>query len=249
MTEQKGMALPYREVTTIVLAGGKGTRIRHLHPDLPKPLVPVLGRPFLHWLTCYLARFGLRDFVYSTGHLSGKIEDWVKGAEIAGLNLRICRETEPLGTGGGVLNCLATCGEWVLVVNGDSVCTDGVERLLSMASSEHLSGGLLGLQVPDTSRYGSLSFDGAEILTGFREKVPGAGYINGGVYLFRTEVLRGLGDVRAMSMEQELIPSLLEAGHALQVIRVGESPFIDIGTPETLEQAEAFVRAHLGYLA
>src|SRR4051794_7728791 len=94
------------DVSVVILAGGKGTRLSGLFPDLPKPLVPVAGRPFLYWLTRWISSHGPQHFVYSTGYMADQIEDWSADGSMPEID-RICRrESEPLGTGGGLLNCL-----------------------------------------------------------------------------------------------------------------------------------------------
>ena len=144
------------DVTVVILAGGKGTRLQGLYPDLPKPLIPVLGRPFLQWLTQWIGRHGPSHFVYSTGYKADQIEDWAADGSLPGIE-RICRrEEEPLGTGGGLLNCLDLCREWLLVANGDGLLMDGIESILAMRGND-IDGGLLAVEVPDTARYGTSS--------------------------------------------------------------------------------------------
>ena len=232
------------KLTAVILVGGKGTRIRSLYPDLPKPLIPVKGKPFLYWLTKYLAGLGLSDFVFSAGHLHEKVEAWIADEGFEALRLRICVEATPLGTGGAVLNCLDCCGDWVVVSNGDSICTSGVERLLKLPADERLDGGLIGLPCPDTGRFGRLEIDKDGLLTGFSEKVPGAGVINAGVYLFKTSLLRKLAHLTPSSMEYDLFPEMLRSGAKLRVIEARDADFIDIGTPETVCEAEAFITAN-----
>lgn len=236
--------VPLEKISVVVLAGGRGTRISSLYPDTPKPMVPVRGEPFLYWLTRYLSDFGLSDFIYSTGYLAGQIDAWVENTRLPGVQRTTRREESPLGTGGGVLNCLDLCREWTLVANGDGLCMSGIPELLSIAKIGNLDGGLIGLRVDDTARYGSLSFGGDKILQSFREKMPGRGYINSGFYLFRTESLRRIVRDGASSLEQDLIPELLDKGCRFAVIPLEESAFIDIGTPETVVMAERFVDEH-----
>lgn len=242
------------DVTAVVLAGGRGTRIAALHPTTPKPMIPVLGRPFLHWLTAYLARQGIRRFVYATGYLAEQIEAWTRDDSLPGLSRIVRREDAPLGTGGGLVNCLDLCGPWTLVVNGDGLCLGGIGDLLALAGRPGadgglvdgglVDGGLVGVRVADTARYGSLETSDDGRLLRFREKVPGQGTVNGGVYLFRTALLatRPLGP---QSLERDVLPDLLAGGARLRVVQAGDAPFIDIGLPETLRTAEDFVRTHL----
>ncbi len=229
-------------VTAVILAGGKGTRIRELYPDVPKPMIQIGGRPFLHWPTAFFASHDVRHFVYSTGHKGEQIRKWCEDSSMPGLTRIICHENEPLGTGGGLLNCLVGCGEWVVVANGDSLCLAGVPEILALADNNNLAGGIIGIYQEDTSSYGSLELDEQGRLLSFREKISGKGYINAGIYLFNTKVLHQLQMQGPCSIEHDLIPKLLQAGEKIQVILVHNAPFIDIGTPESIRYADNFVR-------
>jgi len=233
------------EVTAVILAGGLGTRLRPLYPDVPKPMILVAGRPFLYWLTASLASHGLTHFVYSTGHRAEQIESWCEGDDFPELIRLYRREMVPLGTGGGLLNCLDLCRDYVLVANGDGLIMDGIPALLSLRHVASVEGGLIGVAVEDTARYGSLAIGEGGRLIGFREKIPGRGVANGGLYLFRTALLRAHYRFGPLSIEYELIPQMIEAGASLRVVCPLETAFIDIGTPESLSEAERFVETHL----
>lgn len=239
------MTEPAPPISVVILAGGRGTRLKGMFPDLPKPLIPVAGQPFLFWLTRFLAAQGLARFIYATGYQADKIAAWAGNGSMPGL-IRQCRqEHQPLGTGGALLHCLDLCAEWVLVANGDGLVMDGVAALLALRDRPSLAGGLLAVSVPDTARYGSLVLDDEDRVLGFREKVPGAGWINGGLYLFRRNLLEAHRREGFVSLETDLFPQFLRAGADLRAIRLPAVPFIDIGTPETVAQAEAFVRNHV----
>lgn len=234
----------FSDVTVVILAGGRGTRLQGLFPDTPKPMIPVAGKPFLHWLTLWIARHGPRHFVYSTGHLSTQIEAWIADDSLPSLYRAHRREESALGTGGGLLNCLDLCSEWILVANGDGLVMKGISELLGLREQPGVDGGLIGVEVEDTARYGSLAVDPYGWLTGFREKIPGKGLINGGVYLFRTSLLLALERQGPCSIEYDLFPELIKKGAKLGVIPLAQVPFIDIGTPETIREATHFISEH-----
>jgi D-glycero-alpha-D-manno-heptose 1-phosphate guanylyltransferase len=236
------------DVTAVILAGGQGTRIRALFPDVPKPLIPVAGQPFLNWLTGYLAGAGLRSFVYSTGYKGSQIDDWCRDGGFPDCRRISVYEGQPLGTGGGLLNCLDDAADWLLVANGDGLCMTGIDALLAMRHEPGVDGGLIGVHVADTSPYGSLDSDEAGMLLRFREKQPGTGYVNSGIYLFRKSALEPLRRQEPSSLERDLIPEMLAAGRRLKVVRCAEAPFIDIGTPEAIARADDFVMTHLAHL-
>lgn len=226
-------------VTAVILAGGKGTRIAGLFPGIPKPMIPVAGQPFLHWVVRWLDQRGIGDILISIGHLAGAIEQWAAGKP-HGLALRTVAETEPLGTGGAVVSCLESCGDWVLVLNGDSLVEVDLAAMVGRVLRDGLDGGVVGVRVDDASRYGSLAVGADGRLTGFAEKRAGAGLINAGVYLFRADLLRRFPTGRALSMETDIMPALLAGGAALAV-EESHGPFLDIGTPESVVLAEDFV--------
>lgn len=229
-------------ISVVILAGGRGTRIHALYPDVPKPLIPVAGKPFLYWLTLWLSRHGLSTFIYSAGYMAEKIEAFVAGG-MDGLCLTCIREDDPLGTGGAILHCLHACDEWIVAVNGDGLVMGGLEKLLSCCGQD-IDGAILGVRVADASRFGSLSTDSFGSLIGFREKQAGQGLINGGVYLFRKSILELVARSGPCSLEYDLFSEMIAKGARIRVIDT-EAAFIDIGTPETVKQADAFVRAHV----
>lgn len=232
-------------VTAVVLAGGRGTRISGLYPDVPKPMIEVAGKPFLYWVTAHLVRFGVSDFVYSTGHLGEQIADWCSNGDFPDVRRRVCPEVDPLGTGGGLLNCLDLCKDEILTINGDSLCLGGVSEILDLRSDTGFSAALLGVYQDDTSRYGALDFNEANRdLLGFREKAPGRGYVNGGVYLFRKRALLAFQRGATLSIEHDVIPGLLANGAQVRVVPVRDAAFIDIGVPETVVAASAFIEAN-----
>ena len=234
----------FDDVSVVILAGGRGTRLQGLFPGIPKPMIPVAGQPFLYWLTRWIAKHGPRHFVYSTGHLAPEIEHWASDGTMLDIHRECRREDAPLGTGGALMNCIDLCRDWVVVANGDSLVIRGIDGLLRL-KDRNIDGGLLGVEVPDTSRYGRLHVDEKARLTEFNEKVSGAGLINGGVYIFRKDVLLREVSKGQQSIEYDIIPSLLSKGVNLLVIKAGASPFIDIGTPETVSLAEQFVTEFL----
>jgi D-glycero-alpha-D-manno-heptose 1-phosphate guanylyltransferase len=159
------------------------------------------------------------------------------------------RETAPLGTAGGFLNACAQASfaepisAW-LVLNGDSLTITGLQPLLRLAADPEADGGILGVSLEDASRYGTLKTDGNGWIQEFREKQPGSGLINAGVYLLKSPVVREAPTKRPLSFEVELFPGLLKGGKRLRAVECRAS-FLDIGTPETLRQGEEFVRENV----
>ena len=246
------MTVSQTAVTAVILAGGFGTRIKQQLPDLPKPLAPVVGRPFLDWQLRYLAKQGFRRSLLSTGYLAAKVADYAQVAEITGMEIECVAETEPLGTAGGFLNAVQggiNAGKttaW-LVLNGDSLIVTDYRVLVDMLGDQTVDGVILGVNIDDASRYGSLMCDSQGYLQQFAEKKAGAGVINSGVYLIGDRLLADFPSHRPLSFEYDVFPALLAQGAKIKVHAV-DAPFLDIGTPETLAQADQFIQSQLQHL-
>nr|CCF78712.1 D-glycero-D-manno-heptose 1-phosphate guanosyltransferase [Rubrivivax gelatinosus S1] len=225
----------------IVLAGGLGTRLRSAVPDLPKPMAPVAGRPFLAWILDRLVDAGFELAVLAVGYRHEAIVEHF-GQRWRGLDLRYSVEREPLGTGGAIrLAASCTAARPVFVLNGDTFLqldyaamaaahADGAERL-SVAACP----------VDDVMRYGALLVEDGHV-RGFREKGEhGPGLINAGTYLLGDEVLARIPAGRTFSLEQELlVPEIATLRPAAFVSR---GLFIDIGVPEDWARAQTLLPA------
>ena len=235
------------QAVAVILAGGFGTRVAHLLPGVPKPMAPVAGRPFLEWVLRCVARQGINNALISTGYLAQVVEEHFQPQPVAGVNTCCFAETSPLGTAGGFLNAVRLSNEhpnaW-LVLNGDSLVFANLEAAAADLDDAAVAGVVVGCAVPDACRYGTLAIGPSGELRGFLEKRPGKGVINAGIYLLRDSLVRQFPDRRPLSFEQEVFPRLIARGTLLKV-RAVEAPFLDIGTPESLRQAEAFVKANL----
>jgi D-glycero-D-manno-heptose 1,7-bisphosphate phosphatase len=221
-------------IQAVVLAGGLGTRLGSMTRSLPKPMMDVSGRPFLSYLLENLRRQGIQEVILSVGHLADIIRDFADNISRPGFQIKFASENEPLGTGGALRNCMDLLQEDFFVLNGDTLFD---VNLASLATSPGENKMALRL-VPDAGRYGSASLDGSRVV-GFLEKgIQGEGLINGGV-LHLSRASLGLLPPGKSSIESDLLPKLAEAGR-LHSYR-SDSFFIDIGIPESLEEAQASI--------
>ena len=157
----------------VILAGGMGTRIRHLLPSLPKPLAPVYGKPFLEWIIQFLAKQNILQVILSTGYLADQIENFALRINVPRLKLQCIKEDLPLGTAGGVLNALERSNidcDNILILNGDSLTLVDLSPMFS--ALEEISNGvaILGIWMSDAERYGTLVVNKYGLLEGFKEK-------------------------------------------------------------------------------
>ena len=224
----------------IVLAGGFGTRLRQVVTDVPKPMAPIAGRPFLEILLGELAQKGFSRVVLSLGFMAEKISGYF-GPRFAGLDITYVVEDAPLGTGGATRLAAAACTQdHVFVLNGDTYLDLEVDLLeRQWPAKRHPI--VVGRQVPDTTRYGRLVVDGDRI-TSFAEKgIAGPGLINAGCYVLATDALAQFPVNQPFSIETDyLVP---EVARATVEVFVTEGVFIDIGIPEDYARAQTLLAA------
>lgn len=221
----------------IVLAGGLGTRLREVVADVPKPLAPVAGRPFLAWVLDALGDHGMRHLVLATGYLSEMIEEAV-GSDWKGMRISYSVETEPMGTGGAVaLARSKLLGDAAHLLNGDTYLEYSALALESLTRVSDADIGIALAEVPDIARYGAVSFNDRSQITAFAEKGgKGGGYINAGCYFLCADALARLTSGRRFSFETEVLLPLARAGRVVGLTRT--AGFIDIGVPDDYRRAQ-----------
>lgn len=213
----------------LILVGGKGTRLQSVVSDLPKPLAPIAGKPFLEHQIEFLRRQGLSNIVLLTGHMAEKIRAQFGSA------VSYSHESTPLGTGGAILQAMTEDGRY-LVLNGDSILVTDYQKLVNEAKGPAT---LAAFHVADTSRFGRLDLEDDGRVRAFREKTDtaGAGWINAGVYVLERSIFKGKQG--AFSLEKDVLPKL--AGeNKLRAVKC-EGEFLDIGLPESLVLAQSLI--------
>lgn len=220
----------------IILAGGLGTRLQSIVSDSPKPMALINGRPFLSVLFDYLREFGIERIILSVGYKYEQISGYF-GDSYQGMSLDYVVETDLLGTGGALAASLQHVRESkVLLLNGDSffrINLDDFDRQFEKTGADVL----LALKpMSDVSRYGSVKINEKGEVLSFNEKGgSGSGVINGGVYLLRVDyVSAGLPKGKS-SFENDF---LAKGGDNTEIFgQIFDNLFIDIGTPESYQQA------------
>ena len=222
----------------IILAGGFGTRLQSVLPDLPKPMAPIAGRPFLEILLQTLSDAGFTRAVLSLGYRADVIRRHF-GERFAHVSLAYEIEQTPLGTGGAVRMALAHCqADPVFVFNGDTYLNLEVAQVLALWR-RHQAPIVVAREVPDTARFGRLQTEGERVI-GFREKgADGPGLINAGCYVLPRNALNGFALGSCFSIESDyLAPTVRTQQVNLFITR---SVFIDIGVPEDYQRAQTLL--------
>lgn len=222
----------------IILAGGFGTRLKHIISDVPKPMAPVNGKPFLSWLFQKLEKTGIEHVILSTGYLHEKIESYY-GNKFEDMKLTYSQETTPLGTGGAILFGLEKAKtDNVLVLNGDTMFDVGFNVLERFHFDKKSVLSVALREVEDVSRYGSVGINYEDKIVSFTEKneVSGKGTINGGIYIVNKKWFKNLNLPKKFSFEKEVLETKYIDNDFYG--KAFNSYFIDIGIPEDYGRAQ-----------
>jgi NDP-sugar pyrophosphorylase family protein len=227
----------------VILAGGLGTRLGPLTRTVPKPMVPVAGRPYLEHQLRELARQDVTDVVLLTGYLGEQIEDFFGDGRPLGLRLRYRRETTPQGTGGALRDAADLLADSFLLIYGDSYLPIDYAAVLRRLDES----GAAGVAVvydnrEDTTVRNNVAVgrDGAVTRYAKGAPDPDLRYVEAGVLAFRREVLGRLPPSGPASLEADLYPGLVARGELVAFV-TGQR-FYDIGTPERLALIEQVLR-------
>lgn len=226
----------------IILAGGLGTRLRHVVSDTQKAMAPVNGRPFLYYIAEYLIARGAQKIVFAVSYRSEQIREYF-GNEYKGVKILYSEEAEPLGTGGAIKQALELCtSENVFILNGDTFFDVDLSALEKRHAELKADITLSVREVGCRDRSGVVVFDENGNITAFNEKKSiERGYINGGTYLVKRSIAEKLPDGK-FSFETDVMEKL--------VFRMAAVPFdgyfIDIGVPSDFFRAQTEIPLKFG---
>jgi len=231
-TQQKA---PPTAMEAVVLAGGLGTRLRAVVADVPKPMAPVAGRPFLAYVLDRLVDTGFATAILAVGYRFEAIRSHF-GDGYRGLRLAYSVEREPQGTGGALRDALALgSGGEMFVLNGDTWLDVDYRAMLAAHERSRAELTIAVHRVADSARYGALELEGNRV-RGFREKgESGSGWINGGIYVVGPALRTRLRRVGAFSFEQDVLVPGVASIAPLAFRTTGQ--FIDIGIPDDYVRA------------
>ncbi len=201
----------------VILAGGQGTRLRPLTLTRPKPVVPLLNRPFLAYQLALLARHGVTDVILSCSYRVDDVRAAMGDGSAFGVRLRYVVEDEPLGTGGGVRNAADLARGHVFVLNGDVLTDVDLSAMRRFHESSGSRTTIFLIRVADPRAYGLVETAADGRLLAFREKPQQdeeitTDTINAGVYLIDASLLGRMPADRPVSIEREFFPALIADG-------------------------------------
>lgn len=209
----------------IVLAGGLGTRLRSVVQDLPKPMAPINGKPFLAFVLEYLKKQGITEIVLSVSYKYELIQEYFKD-KFHGMKIHYNIEKELLGTGGAIKDALKLVKNEVYILNGDTLFDIDLKKLALSDSKICIA----LKQMQNFDRYGTVNVDEQGIVTSFEEKVfKKQGLINGGIYLLKKDIFDKFDLEKKFSFEEFLQENYKSLKIQTQIF---DDYFIDIGIPQ-----------------
>lgn len=224
----------------LILAGGKGTRLRPLTVYTPKPIVPVMNRPFLLYQIEILRRAGITDITLSLNYQPGKIEYLLGDGSDYGVKLRYITEPSPMGTAGAYKFAEDAIRETTVVFNGDVLTDLDISKIIEFHKTNKAEATIVLTPVENPSAYGLVESDDKNKILQFLEKPKGEQLenlttknINAGIYVLEPTILDLIPKGENYSFEYNLFPSLLEDKKAFFAFIMKTEYWRDIGTPES----------------
>ncbi len=213
----------------IILAGGFGTRLQSVVSDVPKPMAPINGRPFLYYLLKNLKQSGFSHIIFAVGYKKEFIIDYFKD-EFIGMKISYSIEETPLGTGGCIKKALGLANEdYVWVLNGDTYVDFEYKDNINTFS-------MVLKKMEDFERYGEVKVSSSNRIISFEEKkYCNSGYINTGIYLFPKNIFNSFKIGDNFSLERDFFSNNLDKLNIKALFTEGY--FIDIGIPEDYRKA------------
>jgi mannose-1-phosphate guanylyltransferase len=234
----------------LILAGGKGTRLRPLTVYTPKPIVPFLNRPFLLYQIEILRRAGIENITLSLSYQPDKIEQILGDGSDYGVNLRFITEPSPMGTGGAYKFAAKDIRETTVVFNGDILTDLDVAGVIEYHKAQKAAATIVLAPVENPSAYGLVETDADGRVLRFREKPKPeeladltTNTINAGVYILEPEVLDLIPAGENHSFEYNVFPDLLKNQKAFYAYTLKENYWRDIGNPES------YLQGHMDFLS
>ncbi len=217
----------------LVLAGGEGTRLRPLTSTMPKPVVPLVDRPFLGFMLAWLRRHGVDRVVLSCGYLASGVSSVLRDGAEFGISLEYVEEPEPLGTGGAIKYAADRLDERFLCLNGDVLTDMDLTAQLGRHEAMGARATLALIPVDDPSAYGLVRAGEDGRVAAFLEKPEpqeiDTNLVNAGAYVLERSVLDVMPPSGPCSIERDVFPKLIGDGLAAYA---HEAYWLDIGTPQ-----------------
>jgi D-glycero-alpha-D-manno-heptose 1-phosphate guanylyltransferase len=236
-------------VEAIILAGGQGKRLRSTVPDLPKPMAPIKGKPFLWYLLDYWLHQGIKHFILSVGYKFEVIREQF-GTKFKNANVSYAIESEPLGTGGALLLAIKQLRskEPFLLLNGDTFFAINLNNLFKYHQKCKSDVTLSLIKTKNNKRYGGILLDNHGMISSIDSPKDSfnTNMANGGVYIMNSPLFSQYSKkkIDKCSLEEELLPQLLMQKKRIAGF-ISKDSFVDIGIPHDYTLAADILSQHM----
>lgn len=221
----------------IILAGGKGRRLKSIVKKVPKPMADINGKPFLLYIFDYLLRYDISSVILSVGYKKEVIKRYFKKS-YKGISLVYSNENKPLGTGGGIKEALKYCkNDYALVINGDTFCNIDLEKFMKKFDLKEEKISIALTEMKNVDRYGSVEIQDNKIISFKEKKYYEKTYINTGIYLIKKDIFNNFDLANSFSFENFLETNIKNLNNSYFLEK--DIYFIDIGIPCDYEKAKS----------
>jgi NDP-sugar pyrophosphorylase family protein len=224
----------------LILAGGEGTRLRPLTIYTPKPVVPIVNRPFLYYQLELLKRAGIKEITLSLSYQPNKIADIFGEGDENGVKIYYTVEASPLGTAGAYKNAQEHLTQTAVVFNGDILTDINIADVIAFHREKNAAATIVLTPVENPSAYGLVETEADGRVRRFLEKPKPeeitCNTINAGVYVLEPHILNYIPAGEKFSFEYQLFPALLANNEPFYAYTMSEY-WLDIGTPQRYLQA------------
>lgn len=224
------------KLKAVILVGGEGTRLRPITFLNPKPMLPLVNRPFMENFILWLKSHKIKDIIFSTCYLPEIFKDYFGDGSDLGLRLTYVREEGPLGTCGGVKNVEKYLGgDHFMVFNGDILTSLDLTKMTAFHKSKNADITIALTAIEDPTCYGLVPVDEEGRVKQFLEKPSQdeitTNLINAGIYIIKSDVMKLAPEGAKYSFERGLFPTALSEGYKIYGY-ISDSYWIDVGTPQ-----------------
>jgi len=225
----------------VILAGGKGTRLRPLTNNVPKPMVPIKGKPFLQHQMEFIRGFGLKDIVLLVGYFADQIIEYFGDGSKFNLNVQYSKETEPLGTGGALKNAQDQIAKEFLLLNGDTFLPIDYQDLLIHFHRNDTLATITVYNNPEESFKNNIAIGNSGLVVAYNKQESNEmKYVDAGALVLKKDALSLISGQGNCSLEEEIFPLMIDKMEMEAYITCQR--FYDIGAIEGIRAVEGVLK-------
>ena len=228
-------------IQAVILAGGKGTRLRPITNLTPKPMVVINGKPFLQYQLEFIKKFGVSEVLLLVGYLEDQIEDYFGDGNLFGLEVEYFYEESPLGTGGALKNAENKLADDFMLMNGDTFLPIDYGELIKYFYQNNKFGSIVVYDNPEKIFSNNIAIDRLNLVIDYNKKCSvGMSHVDAGAMIFNKEILKFIPENRMCSLEEEIFFKLIKKEELVAYII--RNRFYDMGSFQELSNIKSVLK-------